>query len=98
MPSKDASAEKVSRKKDFCAGLANYLKSNSIDFVGGDFNILERNHIPHYSNFLDFEYRFYDFFITENYCDAWKHKNMNTLDYSWVGRTNDGYRYEPLLK
>lgn len=93
VPSRDASVEKINRKKEFCAGVANFLKINQMEIVAGDLNILQREHVPHYSTFLDFEYRFYEFFVNLRYIDAWKSKN-DKLEYSWVGRTNDGYRYD----
>ena len=96
VPSRDSSLEKVNRKKEFCADVANYIKNiqptNCI--VCGDFNILDSNHIPRYSSFLDWEYRFYDFFIKMKYVDAFRHCYPQLNEYSWVGRTNDGYRYD----
>lgn len=96
VPSRDSSVEKVTRKKEFCIAVANYLKSipHNNTIVCGDFNILSKTHIPHYSNFLNWEYRFYDLFIELGYIDAFTHCNENVNDYSWVGRTNDGYRYD----
>ncbi len=96
VPSRDSSIEKISRKKDFCIEVANYLKNTSQNnrIVCGDFNILSKDHIPHYSTFLNWEYRFYDLFIELGYVDAFSYCNKNINDYSWVGRTNDGYRYD----
>jgi len=96
VPSRDNSIEKINRKKEFCADVANYLKNtqpiNCI--VCGDFNILDKNHVPHYSTFYDWEYRFYDFFINLQYVDGFRHCYPNLNEYSWVGRTDDGYRYD----
>ncbi len=96
VPSRDASIEKINRKKEYCIAVANYLKclKHNNHIICGDFNILSKNHIPHYSNFLNWEYRFYDLFIELAYLDAFTYCNNNVNDYSWVGRTNDGYRYD----
>ncbi len=96
VPSRDSSIEKITRKKDFCIAVANYLKNtpHNNQIICGDFNILSKNHIPHYSNFLNWEYRFYDLIIELGYIDSYTYCNENINDYSWVGRTNDGYRYD----
>lgn len=59
-----------------------------------DFNILDRDHRPHYSNFFEWEYAFYDALIALNYRDAFRYCYPGRQEYSWVGRTNDGYRYD----
>ncbi len=97
VPSRDRSEEKVARKKSFCVDVAKYLKSIKEDktcIVCGDLNILERSHIPHYSTFFEWEYSFYDFFGKNGFTDTFKLCNPNVIEYSWVGRTNDGYRYD----
>ena len=62
--------------------------------IMGDFNILDRDHRPHYSNFFEWEYAFYDALIALNYRDAFRYCHPGRQEYSWVGRTNDGYRYD----
>lgn len=96
IPSRDSSVEKINRKIEFCTDVAKYIKDMQIpnNIICGDFNILDRNHIPHYSTFLDWEYRFYDFFINLKYVDVFRYCYPNINEYSWVGRTNDGYRYD----
>ena len=97
IPSRNSSLEKINRKKEFCVDVANYIKGlqSTLNCIFcGDFNILDSNHIPHYSTFLDWEYRFYDFFIKMKYIDAFRHCYPLLNEYSWVGRTNDGYRYD----
>jgi exodeoxyribonuclease-3 len=96
IPSRDNSKEKIDRKKEFCRDIANYIKNSQATYriICGDFNILDKNHIPHYSTFFDWEYRFYDFLINMKYADAFRHCYPDLNEYSWVGRTNDGYRYD----
>lgn len=96
VPSRDRSEAKIQRKKIFIDSIQTYIeetnKTNRI--VMGDFNILERAHIPHYSNYYEWEYNFYDVFIKLGYIDAFRHCHASRQEYSWVGRTNNGYRYD----
>ncbi len=96
VPSRDRSERKVQRKKDFIDRITQDINSfrNSGSFIIGDFNILDRNHTPHYSTFYKWEYDFYDDIIKCGYNDAYRYCNPTTNDYSWVGRTGDGYRYD----
>ena len=97
VPSRNASKEKISKKKNFLQGLANALEktrmSNKRIFCG-DFNVLEPNHIPHYPFFQKWEYNFYQNLMNYRLEDAFRYLNPNTKEYSWVGRTGDGYRYD----
>lgn len=99
VPSRDASEEKILRKKRFIIEYLLYLKrvsaQSSVPYIiCGDFNIVERNHYPHYSSFLKWEYDFYDRFEHFGFADAFRLINDDKNEYSWVGRTNDGYRYD----
>lgn len=99
VPSRDASAVKIMRKKNFVIQYLLHLKNVSISndcpyVICGDLNILEKNHIPHYNNFLKWEYDFYDRFDHFGYVDAFRYLHPTAHEYSWVGRTNDGYRYD----
>ena len=62
VPSRDRSDKKILRKKSFLNSIKEFINnSNNISRVlMGDLNILERNHIPHYSSFFEWEYDFYD--------------------------------------
>ncbi|MGL5260644.1 MAG: endonuclease/exonuclease/phosphatase family protein [Lachnospiraceae bacterium] len=99
VPSRDRSEKKILRKKHFIEEVVDYLSENSsvIDVVCGDFNILERNHIPHYSTFFSWEYDFYDKLFKLGYCDVYRKINPRKNEYSWVGRTNKGYRYDHMF-
>ena len=99
VPSRDSSPEKIERKKNFVIQYLLHLKQisaacNMPYLICGDLNILERTHAPHYKNFLKWEYDFYDRFAHFGYTDAFRFLYPTTNEYSWVGRTNDGYRYD----
>ena len=85
--------------KQFVIDYLNYLKRISSEHeipyvICGDLNVLEEGHIPHYRNFLKWEYDFYDRFRHFGYTDAFRLLHPTENEYSWVGRTNDGYRYD----
>ena len=61
----------------------------------GDLNVLEPDHRPHYPFFVPFEYDFYRALIAEHgFTDAFRQLHPAAAEYSWVGRTGDGYRYD----
>jgi exodeoxyribonuclease III len=63
--------------------------------VAGDLNILEPGHQPRYPFFAPFEYDFYQALAgTHGLTDAFRHLHPHDTEYSWVGRTGDGYRYD----
>lgn len=96
VPSRDQSPEKINRKRVFLKESFAYIQNieNVYTIICGDFNILDRNHFPHYSFFRDWEYQFYDNLTQYGYVDAFKHCYPKVNEYSWVGKTNDGYRYD----
>lgn len=95
VPSRDRSELKIARKKKFISGVLEYLNSGMNNtIIIGDFNILDRAHIPHYSTFFDWEYDFYDSIIEKGFLDAFRYCHPKSMEYSWVGRTNNGYRYD----
>ncbi len=97
VPSRDTGYEKTQKKKLFLKVLAETLTSNCLSakrIFCGDLNILEPNHVPHYPFFEDWEYDFYRVLDKYQLDDAFRHLNPNSQEYSWVGRTEDGYRYD----
>jgi exodeoxyribonuclease-3 len=57
--------------------------------------VLGPGHQPHYPFFVPFEYDFYRALVTEHgMTDAFRHLHPHEREYSWVGRTGDGYRYD----
>ncbi|MFJ8077185.1 endonuclease/exonuclease/phosphatase family protein [Streptomyces sp. NPDC096176] len=96
VPSWDATEARVTRKRTFLEGLAAALPTGEAGqrLVIGDFNILEPNHVPRYRTFQTWEYEFYNGLGAAGYADAFRTVAPDALEYSWVGRTGDGYRYD----
>ena len=96
VPSRNTEPRKIERKLKFIKYIEKYVyvTDDSNRIIIGDLNILSRDHIPRYKTFLSWEYDFYDHLKTLGYIDAFEHCNPGQQDYSWVGRTNDGYRYD----
>jgi exodeoxyribonuclease III len=98
VPSRDASAEKTERKRKWLAACDAALTAAVADMpviLLGDLNILEPGHQPRYPFFAPFEYDFYRTLIgTYQLTDAYRRLHPDKADYSWVGRTGDGYRYD----
>ena len=97
IPSRDSSSEKIDRKKRFLRTLSNALETSprfSKRIFCGDFNVLEPNHIPYYPFFKEWEYDFYRNLTKYQLKDAFRYLHPSIQEYSWVGRTGDGYRYD----
>jgi len=62
----------------------------------GDLNVLERNHIPQYSAYKDWEY-FYNAFSKYGFVDAFRFFHPNEREYSWFGREGNGYRFDHIF-
>lgn len=69
------------------------LDGCDFDFVWG-LNILEPDHHPHYSFFEGWEYAFYKDLSRYHLGDAFRYLHPLIREYSWVGRTGNGYRYD----
>jgi len=96
VPSRDTSPEKTERKTRFLEACRSELPGGLVGsrLVIGDFNVLEPDHVPRYRFFKPFEYQFYRWFTEAGYTDAFRTLHPGALEYSWVGRTGDGYRYD----
>ncbi|MEU9208575.1 endonuclease/exonuclease/phosphatase family protein [Streptomyces sp. NPDC048415] len=96
VPSRNATEAKTERKRRFLqeAGRALKLGTPGARLIIGDFNILEPKHQPQYPFFKPFEYAFYEGLEEAGYSDAFRHLFPTAAEYSWVGRTGDGYRYD----
>lgn len=97
VPSRDASPEKIDRKRTWLGACHTALASRtdgSAVFLG-DLNILEPSHKPHYAFFAPFEYDFYEQLTDAcGLVDAFRARHPDAVEHSWVGRTGDGYRYD----
>lgn len=97
VPSRDATAAKIERKRSFLAEMAQVVNahaSRSDVIVLGDLNVVGRDHNPRYSVFRGWEYEVLDQFERAGMRDAFRELNPGRQVYSWVGRTGDGYRYD----
>ncbi|MFJ8739544.1 endonuclease/exonuclease/phosphatase family protein [Embleya sp. NPDC127516] len=96
VPSRDASPEKRERKERWLRECAAVLPDGRTGarVVLGDLNVLEPDHSPRYRFFAPFEYDFYGAFGRAGYADAFRTLYADALEYSWVGKTGDGYRYD----
>ncbi|MGW6391265.1 endonuclease/exonuclease/phosphatase [Streptomyces sp. NPDC055103] len=96
VPSRNTTEEKTERKRRFLYTCRSQLPfaEDAARVVLGDFNVLEPTHVPRYRFFAPFEYEFYSWFGSAGYTDAFRDQHPETLDYSWVGKTGDGYRYD----
>lgn len=96
VPSRDATEAKTERKRNFLQECRHKLLDGegAHRVVMGDLNVLEPGHVPRYRFFSPFEYEFYNWFESALYVDAFRALHPDVLDYSWVGRTGDGYRYD----
>lgn len=97
VPSRDSSPEKTDKKKRFLKSLTNALETTprfSRRIFCGDLNVLEPSHIPHYPIFEEWEYDFYFNLTKYQLRDTFRYLHPSAQEYSWVGRTGDGYRYD----
>jgi exodeoxyribonuclease-3 len=98
VPSRDAGPEKTERKRKWLAACLAALGTRDTAHPAvllGDLNVLEPGHEPRYPFFVPFEYDFY-LALSANHdlLDAFRHLHPAAAEYSWVGRTGDGYRYD----
>lgn len=97
VPSRDSSYEKTEKKKRFIQEIKRVLEANPRHpkrIFCGDFNVLEPDHNPRYPFFEEWEYDFYQSLSQYQLKDAFRQLNQGIQEYSWVGKTGDGYRYD----
>ena len=97
VPSRDASPEKIQRKRTFLDELGRALSTAPASekrIFCGDLNILEPDHRPSYPFFERWEYAFYQGLADAALIDAFRLLHPDRQEYSWVGRAGDGYRYD----
>lgn len=97
VPTKGFSQEKAERKKAFIEEVVAALDASPLTFgtvLCGDLNILEPDHVPRYPDYQDWEYAFYSKLQDSGLKDAFRQLHPDAREYSWVGRSNDGYRFD----
>lgn len=99
VPNRDRSAEKIAKKQGFLRSFVGTLQSlppeaRSQMILCGDYNVIGQNHRPQYPQFLGFERQFLAELLGLGFVDVHEHRQPGVPVYSWVGRMNDGYRYD----
>ncbi len=100
VPSRGPKEKRNVNKRNFQDQIINLLRSlyqnkkTTNLIAGGDLNIIDPEHIPQYPIFGDWEYEFYNTFCRIGLVDAYKLLHPNEQEYSWIGKYNDGYRFD----
>jgi exonuclease III len=99
VPSSDRAPDKVARKSGFIGSLLTALDQmpaqvRSRLVLGGDYNVITRDHQPPYRNFLPFEYAMLDALESHGLVDAHAHCQPDVQAHSWIGRGGNGYRFD----
>lgn len=96
VPSNDRMPLKQAKKRNFLTKIEGVLKKYTSTnlILAGDLNTVDRKHVPAYTIFKDWEYRFFDILQEVNMVDCFSLLNPKQQGYTWVGRTGNGYRYD----
>ncbi len=99
VPSRDRSADKTEKKETFVRSLLRALDELPPELrdrlvVGGDYNVIARNHRPLHPGFLPFEFGLLEALEAHGLVDAHERCSPGGQAYSWIGRSGDGYRYD----
>ncbi|WP_163511608.1 endonuclease/exonuclease/phosphatase family protein [Fodinicola acaciae] len=99
VPSRDRSVDKIEKKERFISSLLAGLDKLPDELrerlvVGGDYNVIARDHQPLHAGFLPFEFGLLETLESHGFVDAYARCSPGEQAYSWIGRTNDGYRYD----
>ncbi|MFC0862646.1 endonuclease/exonuclease/phosphatase family protein [Sphaerimonospora cavernae] len=99
VPSRDRSADKITRKETFIGSLLKALEELPAEqhdhlVIGGDYNVISADHQPLHSGFLPFEFGLLETLKARGFLDAYRRCSPGIQAYSWIGRTGDGYCYD----
>jgi exodeoxyribonuclease III len=99
VPSRDRSAVKTARKERFLGCVLAALdtlppQDRAWTVLGGDYNVIARTHRPMHRGFFDFEFQFMEELNRYGFHDVFDRRYPGEQEYSWIGRTGDGYRYD----
>jgi exodeoxyribonuclease-3 len=99
-PSSDRAPDKVARKQRYLSSVLDALRRHpdaerSHLVLGGDYNVIPRDHQPRHRAFLPFEYAFLDTLRDEfGLLDAYRHLHPGVPAHSWFGRGGNPYRFD----
>ncbi|MET7949102.1 endonuclease/exonuclease/phosphatase family protein [Micromonospora sp. NPDC005324] len=101
VPSSDRAPAKLAKKQAFLTTVTDTLhRLPATDrahlVVGGDYNVISRDHQPRYPGFRPFEYDFLDALAALKLTDVHQTLHQNVQAYSWIGRNGNGYRFDYL--
>ncbi|WP_428962191.1 endonuclease/exonuclease/phosphatase family protein [Micromonospora fluostatini] len=101
VPSSDRTPAKIAKKRAFLTTVRDRLTALPTTdrthlVIGGDYNVIHRDHEPRYPGFLPFEYEFLDTLTTLDLTDTHHHLNPGVQAHSWIGRNGNGYRFDYL--
>jgi hypothetical protein len=99
VPSRDRSLDKTEKKQTFIASLLAGLDAMPDELrgrliIGGDYNVIARNHQPLHPGFLPFEFGLLQALQRHGFVDAHQQCAPGVQAHSWIGRTGDGFRYD----
>src|SRR6266511_4132043 len=99
VPSRDRSLDKTEKKQAFIGSLLAGLDAMPAELrgrlvIGGDYNVIARDHRPLHPGFLPFEFGLLEALERHGFGDAHQHCAPGAQAHSWIGRTGDGYRYD----
>ncbi|GGM10079.1 endonuclease/exonuclease/phosphatase family protein [Micromonospora yangpuensis] len=101
VPSSDRAPAKLTKKQTFLTTVTDTLgrlpttdRANLV--VGGDYNVISRNHQPRYPGFRPFEYDFLDALTALGLTDVHRTLHPDVQAHSWIGRAGNGYRFDYL--
>lgn len=99
VPSSDRAPDKVIRKQTFITSLLTAMQrlpdqTRARLVLGGDYNVISRDHDPPYRSFLEFEYGMLDTLCDLGMADAFQHCAPRVQAHSWIGRGGNGYRFD----
>ncbi len=85
-------------QSEFLNSFESLLARSDADVVlAGDLNVIERDHVPLYDFFGEWEYAFYEGFTRLGMVDAFRLLNPGGKDHSWFGQSGDGYRFDHIF-
>ncbi|MEU7925138.1 endonuclease/exonuclease/phosphatase family protein [Micromonospora sp. NPDC049107] len=101
VPSSDRAPAKLAKKRDFLTTVTDALtRLSAADrahlVVGGDYNVISRDHQPRYPGFRPFEYDFLDALDALGLIDVHRALHPGVQAHSWIGRNGNGYRFDYL--
>ncbi|WP_328654465.1 endonuclease/exonuclease/phosphatase family protein [Micromonospora sp. NBC_00330] len=101
VPSSDRAPAKLAKKRAFLTTVTDALtRLSAADrahlVVGGDYNVISRDHQPRYPGFQSFEYEFLDALDALGLIDVHRALHPGVQAHSWIGRNGNGYRFDYL--